>query len=144
MSSPFDALVEVAALAAYAKSQGLRVKDLDVVDRQNAQSWRPTGRAILTAVFTAPEFFGRFYVLNQTKFYIDKIANLITWQSWEDIGMGFGNVASVVKLELYAGSVTPGATDTGFEAALPKEEDDLAPTNNRADAGTTFPKIDQF
>jgi opacity protein-like surface antigen len=45
--------------------------------------------------FTAPEFLGRFYILNQTKFYIDKIANLITWQSWEDIAMGIGNIASI-------------------------------------------------
>jgi hypothetical protein len=94
--------------------------------------------------FAAPEFFGRFYILNQTKFYIDKIANLITWQSWEDIGMGFGNIAAVVKLELYSGSVTPGATDTGFWAELPKDEDDLSPINNRADKGLTTPEVDQF
>jgi hypothetical protein len=96
--------------------------------------------------FTAPEFFGRFYVLNQTKFYIDKIANLITWQSWEDIGMGFGNIAAVVKLELYGGSVTPGQslTDTGYEAALPMDEDQLNPVNNRADDGNTYPAVDQF
>jgi hypothetical protein len=95
-------------------------------------------------VFTAPEFFGRFYILNQTKFYIDKIANLITWQSWEDIGMGIGNISAVVKLELYAGSVTPGATDAGFAAALPKDEDALNVINHRADAGNTFPAVDQY
>lgn len=94
--------------------------------------------------FTAPEFFGRFYILNQTKFYIDKIANLITWMSWEDIGMGFGNIAAVVKLELYSGSVTPGATDTGFAAALPVAEESLAAINNRADDGKTYPQVDQF
>jgi hypothetical protein len=94
--------------------------------------------------FTAPEFFGRFYVLNQTKFYIDKIANLITWQSWEDIGMGFGNIAAVVKLELFSGSVSPGFTDTGFAAGLPMDEDQLNPVNNRVDAGLTYPAVDQF
>ena len=94
--------------------------------------------------FTAPEFLGRFYVLNQTKFYIDKIANLITWQSWEDIGMGFGNIASIVKLELYPGSVTPTQTDVGYAAALPNDEDQLAPVNNKADAGLTYPQVDQF
>ncbi len=94
--------------------------------------------------FTAPEFFGRFYVLNQTKFYIDKIANLITWQSWEDIAMGIGNIASVVKLELFGGSVTPGATDTGFATKLPFEEADLGVVNNKADSGTTIPAVDQF
>lgn len=94
--------------------------------------------------FTAPEFFGRFYVLNQTKFYIDKIANLITWQSWEDIAVGIGNIASVVKLELYGGSVTPSATDSGYAAKLPYEEVDLGTVNNKADLGLTYPVVDQF
>ena len=94
--------------------------------------------------FTAPEFFGRFYILNNTKFYIDKIANLITWQSWEDIGMGFGNIASVVKLELFGGSVTPTQLTAGSEAALPLEEDAMSPVNNKADAGETYPQVDQF
>lgn len=94
--------------------------------------------------FTAPEFLGRFYVLNQTKFYIDKIANLITWQSWEDIAMGIGNIASIVKLELFGGSVTPGATDSGFANLLPKDESSLFTVNNRADDGLTVPAVDQF
>jgi hypothetical protein len=94
--------------------------------------------------FTAPEFFGRFYILNNTKFYIDKIANLITWQSWEDIGMGFGNVAAVVKLELYGGSVTPTQTDAGYDACLPLDEDQLSPVNNKVDAGHTYPQVDSF
>lgn len=94
--------------------------------------------------FTHPDFFGRFYVLNQTKFYIDKIANLITWQSWEDIGMGFGNIAAVVKLELYSGSVTPGATTSGFASGLPVDESSLGAVNNRADLGKTYPQVDQF
>jgi hypothetical protein len=94
--------------------------------------------------FTAPEFFGKSYILNQTKFYIDKIANLITWQSWMDIGMGFGNIAAVVKLELYSGSVTPTATTTGYANALPKDESELGAVNNRADDGNTFPKVDQY
>lgn len=94
--------------------------------------------------FTAPEFMGRFYVLNQTKFYIDKIANLITWQSWEDIAIGIGNIASIVKLELFGGSVTPGATDSGFANLLPKDESSLFTVNNRADDGLTVPAVDQF
>lgn len=94
--------------------------------------------------FVAPEFFGRFYVLNQTKFYIDKIASLITWQSWEDIGMGFGNIAGVVKMELYSGSVTPGQLSSGSAAAVPKDEEDLAPVNNRASNGNTFPSVNQY
>ncbi|MCA8939613.1 MAG: hypothetical protein KDB07_07390 [Planctomycetes bacterium] len=94
--------------------------------------------------FTAPEFLGDAYILNETKFYIDKIANLITWQCWEDIGMGIGNIRSVVKLELYSGSVTPGATDTGYAAKLPVSEEGLEFVNNRADEGLTFPQVSQF
>jgi hypothetical protein len=103
--------------------------------------------------FTAPEFFGRFYVLNQTKFYIDKIANLITWQSWEDIGMGIGNIGAVVKLELFGGSVAPGANaeapDSGYAAGLPLDEDNLSPVNNKVDdaanpIGGHSPMVEQF
>lgn len=94
--------------------------------------------------FTDPKFLGNFYVLNNTKFYIDKIANLITWQSWEDIGIGIGNIRSVVKLELYGGSVNPNATTAGFEAKLPSDEEDLGAENNRAFDGETFPKVNQF
>ena len=98
--------------------------------------------------FVAPEFFGRFYILNQTKFYIDKIANLITWQSWEDIGMGFGNVASVVKLELFGGSCTPTQTDgsitTGYGTVLPVDEDEMAPVNNLADSGLVEPYVSEY
>ena len=94
--------------------------------------------------FTAPEFLGDAYILNETKFYIDKIANLLTWQCWEDIGMGIGNIRSVVKLELYSGSVTPTATDTGYSAKLPVAEEDLGIVNNRADDGLTFPQVSQF
>lgn len=94
--------------------------------------------------FTAPEFFGKFFVLNKVKFYIDKKAWWITFQCWEDIGMGFGNVAAVRKLELYSGSVRPTATDTGFAARLPVGEEALGAENNRVDAGLVFPTITMF
>jgi hypothetical protein len=94
--------------------------------------------------FTAPEFLGKNYILNNTKFYIDKVANLITWQSWMDIAIAVINVASIVKLELYPGSVTPTATDTGFAAKLPLDEDQLGAVNNRVDSGLKFPDVSQF
>jgi len=95
-------------------------------------------------IFTSPEFFGRFYILNQTKFYIDKKANVIFWQAWEDIGMGFGNIAAVRKLELYRGSVTPTVEDVGFAARQPVDERDLGAMLNRAADGLTFPAVNQF
>lgn len=95
-------------------------------------------------VFTEPEFLGKNYILNNTKFYIDKVANLITWQSWMDIAIAIINVASIRKLELYGGSVTPGQTDTGFGGKLPVAEDQLGAVNNRVDSGLKFPNVSQF
>ncbi len=94
--------------------------------------------------FTAPEFLGKNYILNNTKFYIDKIANLITWQSWMDIGMIVANIASVRKLELYSGSVTPGEETTGFADKLPVDEDQLGAMNNKVDSGLKFTDVSQF
>lgn len=95
-------------------------------------------------VFTAPEFLGKSYILNNTKFYIDKVANLITWQSWMDIAIAVINVASVRKLELYGGSVVPGETDTGYAAKLPVDEDQLGAVNNQVDEGLKYPNVSQF
>lgn len=95
--------------------------------------------------FTSPEFLGKSYILNNTKFYIDKIANMITWQSWMDIALAIINVASVVKLELYSGSVTVGATPTsGFAAKLPLDEDQLGAANNQVDAGLKYPNVSAY
>lgn len=92
-------------------------------------------------VFTSPDFLGKFYVLNNTKFYIDKIANLITWQSWEDIAMSIVNIASVRKLELYAGDATAHDTDSVRADVTPKDEADLGAVNNRVDSGLVFPQV---
>jgi hypothetical protein len=92
-------------------------------------------------VFTAPEFFGRNYTLNDVKFYIDKVANRIFWQAWMDVGMGFGNIAAVVKLELYAGN----AADSGNNSSvIPVEESDIGALNNKVADGLTFPSINVF
>ena len=92
-------------------------------------------------VFTAPEFFGRNYTLNDVKFYIDKVANRIFWQAWMDVGMGFGNIAAVVKLELYAGNA---AASSGAESVIPVEESDIGALNNKVADGLTFPSINVF
>ncbi len=96
-------------------------------------------------IFTAPQFFGRFFVLNQTKFYIDKVANLISWQAWEDIGMLVANIASVRKMELYSGNAVEATGDqTYISEFVPKAEEDLGAVNNRVDEGLKFPQVVQF
>lgn len=94
--------------------------------------------------FTKPEFFGKFYVLNNTKFYIDKIANLITFQAWEDIGMGLVNIASVRKLELYSADASTVDADTLRSNFIPVSEDAIGAVNNRVDSGLRFPQVSQF
>jgi hypothetical protein len=96
-------------------------------------------------IFTAPEFFGKFYILNNTKFYIDKVANTITFQAWEDIGMAVINIASVRKLELYSGDANPTTnTDGILTSVIPTAEDLLGAVNNRVDQGLKFPQVSQY
>ena len=98
-------------------------------------------------VFTAPEFFGRNYTLNDVKFYIDKVANRIFWQAWMDVGMGFGNIAAVVKLELYAGDSTDTTLSGGIPVnagVVPVEESAIGALNNKVAEGLTFPSINVF
>ena len=61
-------------------------------------------------VFTEPDFLG--------KFYIDKRANMIEWQAWEDIAAGFGNVNSIAR-KIFTGGLTNQVVGSpGFGAAL--------------------------
>ena len=96
-------------------------------------------------VFTKPEFFGKFYVLNNTKFYIDKIANVITFQAWEDIAMAIINVAAVRKLELYSADANPTTNaDSLLANFIPVSEDALGAPNNQVDQGLQFPVIQAY
>jgi len=94
--------------------------------------------------FTKPEFFGKFYVLNNTKFYIDKVVNMITWQSWEDIAIGIINIAAVRKLELYSGDATVNDADTILADVVPVEEEELGAVNNKVAEGLHYPQVEQF
>lgn len=92
-------------------------------------------------VFTAPEFIGKFYILNNTKFYADKVFNKITWQSWEDIAMMIVNVSSIGKIELYSGDATTNDADGIRSDVFPKDQADLGVVNNRVDSGLVFPTV---
>lgn len=91
--------------------------------------------------FTDPDFLGKFYVLNNTKFWAKKEFNRIEMMAWETVGMGIGNIASVRKMELYSGSVTPGDTDTGYADKLPKSYSDIFGKNNKVFEGKYYPTI---
>jgi hypothetical protein len=136
------------------EDMGDRIQSETVVDgyKYNTLLGRRFIRTIKTDIlrrgniygFAAPEFLGVFYVLNNTKFYVDKVGNKITFWCWEDIGMAFLNLNSLIKMELYSGSVTPNNTDTGFEIRLPADEEDLGRARNRAEDGFQSPIVTQF
>ena len=143
------------------EDMGDRIQSETVVDgyKYNTLLWRRFIRTIKTDIlrrgniygFTTPEFLGCFYVLNNTKFYVDKVGNKITFWCWEDIGMAFLNLNSLVKMELYSGSVTPGletAAIGGLSSAdrLPADEEDLGAARNKLQNDGDFmsPIVTQF
>lgn len=143
------------------EDMGDRIQSETVVDgyKYNTLLGRRFIRTIKTDIlrrgviygFTSPEFLGCFYVLNNTKFYVDKVGNKITFWCWEDIGMAFLNLNSLVKLELFGGSVTPSHVDTpasGPQAAsrLPSDEENLGRARNQqfGDDGFISPVVSQF
>lgn len=137
------------------EDNGDKIQSETVVDgyKYNTLLGKPYIRTIKTDilrpgnvfVFTSPEFLGKFFILNNTKFYIDKIANRITFQAWEDIGMTLVNIASVRKLELYSGDANPVTNaDMLLANFIPKAENDLGAINNRVEAGLVFPKVTNF
>jgi len=50
--------------------------------------------------FAAQEFLGKFFVLNDTKFWVEKKRNLIKWSAYETIGMAIANNLAMAKLTL--------------------------------------------
>lgn len=94
--------------------------------------------------FTSPDFLGRFYVLNNVKFYIDKVINIIKWVSWKDIGMCVANISSVTKLELYSGDATTTDTDSILATKSPVAEEDMGAMNNRAANRQFYPTVVAF
>lgn len=137
------------------EDNGDRIQSETVVEgyKYNTLMGKPYIRTIKTDIlrpgniycFTKPEFFGKFFVLNNTKFYIDKIANMITFQAWEDISMLVANIAAVRKLELYSGDANPTTNaNTLLTNFIPKSEDALGALNNRVAAGLKFPQVSQY
>lgn len=136
------------------EDQGDRIQSETTIDgyKYNMILGRSYVRTIKTDIlrpgniycFTKPEFFGKFYVLNNTKFYIDKIANMITFQAWEDIGMAVLNIAAVRKLELYSGDATSLDANSIVSSVTPVSEESLGALNNRVDSGLKFPQINTY
>lgn len=50
--------------------------------------------------FAPQEYLGKFYILNDLKFWVDKKKNVITWGAYETIGGAVANADGVAKIEL--------------------------------------------
>lgn len=94
--------------------------------------------------FAGAEFLGKFRRLTETKFYVDKIARMIKWQAWEDIGSVLVNVAAMAKIELYSGDATTLDADSIRTDVIPLEEEAVSPTNNRVETGVWYPVVHQY
>jgi hypothetical protein len=133
------------------EDNGDRIQSETTVDgyKYNTLLGRPYIRTVKTDIlrpgnlyfFTSPDFFAKFFVLNQTKFYIDKVANLITFQAWEDIAMSVINIAAARKVELYSADATSNDSDSLLDEFIPVSEDALGAVNNRVGEGLKFPNV---
>lgn len=94
--------------------------------------------------FTSPEFLGRNYILNNVKFYIDKVINLVKFVAWKDVAMSLINIASISKLELYSGDATTADADSILASVTPVAEEALGAENNRAGNRQFYPNVVSF
>jgi len=60
--------------------------------------------------YTEPAYLGNFFILNDTKFWIKKEADMVIWKTWEYIAEGFGNLRSIAKIELNVADPIPGGS----------------------------------
>lgn len=49
-------------------------------------------------LFTSQEYLGHFFVLNDTRFYVDKTFNLVELQAMEEVGIGINSITGMAKL----------------------------------------------
>jgi hypothetical protein len=49
--------------------------------------------------FAEQQYLGNFFVLGSTKFFLEKRASIISWEAWETVGIGIGNINGVAKIE---------------------------------------------
>jgi len=91
-------------------------------------------------VFCPPDQLGRFYVLNSTKFYVDKRGNRIEWWVWETIGMLIAQIRGAAKVHLWNAQY---AIDFPALTSYPDEEDVGTLINNQAPT-QVFPQVNQF
>jgi hypothetical protein len=95
--------------------------------------------------FCKKDFLGGNYILDKLQFFVEKKGRTLSFHSEMDRGGIIANVASLAKLELYRGSVRPGATDTGFATRNPcTSPKDVYTRSHRVPEGDVFPGIAMY
>ena len=47
--------------------------------------------------FASPEFLGKFFLMGDIRFFIEKKRNIIIWSALETVGMAIGNIEAIAK-----------------------------------------------
>jgi hypothetical protein len=56
--------------------------------------------------FPSPQFLGKFLILDNTKFFINRQGRFISMEAWEEIGAGFGNILGISAIILKGAELT--------------------------------------
>jgi len=93
--------------------------------------------------FAGAPYLGKFLRFIDFTLYMDKRGDRYEFWGSEVIGMGFPNIFSMKKLELYSGSQSPGVgnQDAGYEIVQPLSEDQVIKENALVDQGYYIPLV---
>lgn len=70
-------------------------------------------------LFATPEYLGKFLTLGTTNFFLKKERDIISFSSWNYIGLSLVNLWSIAKLELYSGATQAlPAQETLFDSDI--------------------------
>lgn len=78
--------------------------------------------------FPDANFLGRFLLLNQTQFWINKNARLIEMEAWEQIAVGFGNIHGIGALVMNGATIRLRVNSTSDGAGFAVLTNDFAVT----------------
>lgn len=90
--------------------------------------------------FPSPEYLGRYLILENTKFFIEKRGRFISMEAWEDSGLGFGNIKGIGCILLAGATITLPATflDEDGTAAIAGANSAAGRTGFTSDTATSF------
>lgn len=113
-----------------------KFKDFSLV-RTGKHRWLRPGNMYAFAPWT---HLGRYFQMDNVRTYQEARGTRVEQFAWMYLGLGFGNLMGLKKMEFYSASCTPGKEDDGVAAVRPKVYDHRI-RNNRVDTGNWQPKF---